>query len=207
MSRLISVVLLCLLACGVSSAAGVDKPDQALFNKVMAALSQHASVRADFTQTRANPALAKPQQSSGKLLFVLGHGMLWQTTAPFTEALALTGSHTLRLGPQGFVRVREARGVSQVSQMLQSLLAGKPDDVLRAFKVRASGSVDQWTLRFTPKEARVARVLGSITLTGDAFLQGIRIDMHDGSSTDIRFSHTRDAGPLYALEKRALDLP
>jgi hypothetical protein len=31
--------------------------------------------------------------------------------------------------------------------------------------------------------------------------------MHDGSSTDIRFSATRDAGPLDALEKHALDLP
>ena len=125
MSRLISVVLLCLLWCGASVAASTDKPDQALLNDIMTALSQHASVRADFTQTRANPALATPQQSSGKLLFVLGHGMLWQTTEPFTESLALTGSHTSRLGPRGFERVREARGMSQVSQMLQSLLAGQ----------------------------------------------------------------------------------
>ena len=82
-----------------------------------------------------------------------------------------------------------------------------PDQVLRAFAVKASGTVEQWTLVFTPKQARIARVLGDITLTGDAFLEGIRIDMHDGSSTDIRFSATRDAGPLDALEKRALDLP
>ena len=174
----------------------------------MASLSQHAAVRADFVQTRSNPALAKPQESTGKLLFVLGHGMLWRTLQPFTESLALTGSHTSRLDSKGrFERVRDARGVSQVSQMLQSLLAGQPDQVLRAFAVKASGTVEQWTLVFTPKQARIARVLGDITLTGDAFLEGIRIDMHDGSSTDIRFSATRDAGPLDALEKRALDLP
>ncbi|MEO9078480.1 MAG: outer membrane lipoprotein carrier protein LolA [Rhodanobacter sp.] len=174
----------------------------------MSTLSQHASVRAEFSQTRSNPALAKPQQSSGKLLFVLGHGMLWQTTEPFSESLAMTGSHSARMDAQGkFQRARDARGVSQVSQMLQSLLAGKPDDVLRAFDVKATGDVDHWTLNFTPKQARIARVLGGIILTGDTFLQGIRIDMHDDSSTDIHFTDTRDAGPLDALEKRALDLP
>ena len=211
MRRLIFAVLLGLF-CGASLAAGAaasaSKPEQALLDKIMVSLSQHAAVRADFAQTRSNPALAKPQESTGKLLFVLGHGMLWRTLQPFAESLALTGSHTSRLDAQGrFERVRDARGVSQVSQMLQSLLAGQPDQVLRAFTVKASGTVEQWTLVFTPKQARIARVLGDITLTGDAFLEGIRIDMHDGSSTDIRFSATRDAGPLDALEKRALDLP
>lgn len=211
MRRLIFAVLLGLF-CGASLAAApavsVSQPDQALLDNIMASLSLHAAVRADFVQTRSNPALAKPQESTGKLLFVLGHGMLWRTLQPFTESLALTGNHTSRLDTQGrFERVRDARGVSQVSQMLQSLLAGQPDQVLRAFAVKASGTVEQWTLVFTPKQARIARVLGDITLTGDAFLEGIRIDMHDGSSTDIRFSATRDAGPLDALEKRALDLP
>ncbi|MEP7185311.1 MAG: outer membrane lipoprotein carrier protein LolA [Rhodanobacter sp.] len=210
MRRLISVLLLCLLCvlpCGVGVAATAPHADQPLLNNIMSSLSQHASVRAEFTQARSNPALAKPQESSGKLLFVLGHGMVWQTTEPFAETLAMTGSHASRLGPRGFVRAQDARGVNQVSQMLQSLLAGKPDDVLRAFDVKASGSVAQWTLLFTPRQERVARVLGGITLTGDAFLEGIRIDMHDGSATDIHFTDTRDAGPLDALEKRALDLP
>ncbi len=207
MRRLIFVVVICLLSCNASLAATAPQTDQPLLNTIMSALSQHAAVRAEFAQTRSNPALVKPQASAGQLLFVLGHGMLWQTTQPFVESLALTGSHTARLGPRGFMRVQDARGVSQVSQMLQSLLAGKPDEVLRAFNVKASGSVDQWTLLFTPKQARIARVLGGITLTGDAFLEGIRIDMHDGSATDIQFTDTRDAGPLNALEKRALDLP
>jgi len=207
MRRLIFAVLLGLF-CGAGFAAGTGKPEQALLDNIMASLSQHTAVRADFVQTRSNPALARPQQSTGKLLFVLGRGMVWRTLQPFAESLALTGSRTSRLGPQGrFEPVRDARGVSQVSQMLQSLLAGKPDQVLRAFAVEANGNASRWTLVFTPKQARIARVLGGITLTGDAFLEGIRIDMHDGSSTDIRFSDTRDAGPLDALEKRALDLP
>jgi len=208
MRRLISVVLLCVLSCGASLAAIAPPTDQPLLNNIMSTLSQHASVRAEFSQTRSNPALARPQESAGKLLFVLGHGMLWQTTEPFVESLALTGSQSARLDAQGrFQRVRDARGVSQVSQMLQSLLTGKPDQVLRAFHVQATGDIENWTLTFTPKQADIARVLGGITLTGDTFLEGIRIDMHDGSATDIHFTGTRDAGPLDALEKRALDLP
>lgn len=211
MRQLTSFVLLCLLTCGSAFAApppAAAAAEPNLLNTIMGSLAQHASVRAEFTQARSNPALAKPQESSGKLLFVLGHGMLWQTTQPFQESLALTGSHTARLGADGrFARVRDARGVSQVSQMLQSLLAGKPDQILRTFAVQSSGSIEHWTLVFTPKQARMAKILSGITLTGDAFLEGIRIDLHDGSATDITFSDTRDAGPLDTAEKSALDLP
>lgn len=209
MRRLIIQVLLsCLLLCGAGFATQATAPEDALLQQVLAELGQHQAVRADFVQTRANPALAQPQVSHGQLLFVLSHGMLWQTQAPYAETLALTGKHTSRIDAQGRAHpMRDARGVDRISQMLQSMLAGKLDEVLRQFNVVASGTPTQWTLRFTPKQERMARVLGSITLNGDAFLEGIRIAMHDGGSTDIRFAHTRDAGPLSALEQRALGLP
>jgi outer membrane lipoprotein-sorting protein len=174
----------------------------------MAKLAGHRDVRANFTQTRTNPALAQPQISHGKLLFVLGHGMLWQTEQPYQETLALTGSHCARLDAQGKLQpIRDARGVSQISEMLQSLLAGKTTETLREFDVQTSGKASRWTLHLTPKQSRVAHVLGGIELTGDAFLEGIRIEMHDGSVTDIHFNKTRDAGALKAAERSLLGLP
>jgi outer membrane lipoprotein-sorting protein len=208
MRRLIALLLCCTFALGASFPTRAADADPAVLNNVLAQLAKHNAVRASFTQTRSNPALAQPQVSHGTLLFVLGHGMLWQTEQPFQETIALTGSHTARMDAQGKLQpIRDARGVSQVSQMLQSLLAGKPDDVLRQFDVQARGSTAEWKLHFTPKQSRVARILGGIELNGDAFLEGIRIDMHDGSATDIRFSDTRDAGPVTAAEKSALGLP
>ncbi len=214
MRRLIVPLLLCcLLLCSASvaaqtAAAQAGAPDPTLLQHVLAELGQHQAVRADFVQTRANPALTQPQVSRGQLLFVLNHGMLWQTQSPYAETLALTGKHAARIDAQGRAHpMRDARGVDRISQMLQSMLAGKLDEVRRQFNVAASGTPAQWTLRFTPKQERMARVLGSISLSGDAFLEGIRIAMHDGGSTDIRFAHTRDAGPLSALEQRALGLP
>ncbi|MBE1159931.1 LolA family protein [Dyella acidiphila] len=179
-----------------------------LLHSVLTQLSQHPTVRAAFTQQRQNPALAQPQTSSGQLLFVAGHGMLWQVQQPYQETLALTGSRTARIDASGHAQtVRNERGVSQISQMLQSMLAGQFDTVLRQFTVSAEGSATQWTLHFTPKQARVAQVLHGIQLDGGAFLQGIRIDMQDGTQTDIRMSDTRDAGPLSAEEQHALGTP
>jgi outer membrane lipoprotein-sorting protein len=200
------VVALLLLFIGANVHAQDASPD--LLNNVLHQLSQHTAVRAAFTQQRKNPALTQPQSSSGQLLFVTGKGMLWQVQQPYQETLALTGSRTLRIDANGHAQtVRGDRGVSQISQMLQSMLAGQLDTVLRQFTVTADGSATQWTLHFTPKQSRVAQVLRGIQLDGGAFLQGIRIDMQDGTETDIRMTDTREAGTLAAPEKQALGLP
>ena len=192
-------------ACSDLHAADTSAP---LLQQVLAGLARHEAVRADFVQTRSNPALAKPQESQGRLLFVLGRGMLWQAQAPVAETLAFSGRRAARVDLQGQPHpLRNARGVAQISEMLQAMLAGRSDEVSRQFDVTASGTAAQWTLRLVPKQERVARVLGSVELSGRDFLEGIRIVMHDGGDTDIRFSHTRDAGALSGLEKRALGLP
>ena len=200
--------LIIILFCCFGFAAQAATNDAGLLKSVLGELAQHAAVRAEFSQTRSNPALSQPQVSSGQLLFVLGHGMLWQVQAPYQETLALTGSHSARVDAQGTLQpMRSDRGVSQVSQMLQSMLSGQPDEVLRQFDLQASGTAAHWTLHFTPKQQRMAHVLTSIELDGDAFLQGIRIDMQDGSSTRIRFTGTRVAGALSPLEQHALGAP
>lgn len=203
MHRLIALLWLC-LAAPLAAAPAND----GLLQNVLAELGRHQAVRAEFSQVRENPALAKPLVSEGRLLFVLGHGMLWQTLTPYPETLALTGSRTTRIDADGSPHTeRSERGVSQVSQMLQGMLGGHLEEALRQFDVAASGTPAHWTLRFVPRQQRMARVLGSITLSGDDYLQGITIAMQDGTRTTIRFSHTRDAGVLDALERRALGAP
>ena len=201
-----SFVALLLLSISLNAHAQGSSPD--LLHGVLAQLSQHTAVRAGFTQQRKNPALTQPQNSNGQLLFVAGHGMLWQVQQPYQQTLALTGSKTMSVDAAGHAQpVRNERGVSQISQMLQSMLAGQIDAVMRQFDVTADGTAAQWTLHFTPKQARVAQVLHGIELDGGTFLQGIHISMQDGTQTDIRMTDARDAGPLTALEKQALGLP
>jgi hypothetical protein len=200
--------LIVLLCCCIGWTAFAQSSDPALLQSIMVELSQHHSVRAEFTQERQNPALTQAQISKGALLFVLGHGMVWRVREPYQETRALTGSQSVLVDAQGQLKsIRSDRGVSQISQMLQSMLGGNLDDVMRQFNVQADGSAAQWTLRFTPKQARVAHVLTAIQLHGGAFLEGIRIDMQDGTRTDIRMTDPRDAGPLSAMEKHALGLP
>lgn len=205
MRRLIALFFLLVVCLGVHAQA----TDQTLLKSALDQLASHPQVRADFEQKRENPALATPQISHGKLLFVIGHGMLWQTTDPFQETLALTGARTARVDDQGHLQIvrNGDRGVAQVSQMLQGMLAGKPDEALRQFNVQAEGTPARWSLRFTPKQARMARVLTSITLDGGQFLDGIGIALQSGENTAIRFSNTRAAGSLSELEQRALGSP
>jgi len=196
-------VLALLLICFNAHAQSPD-----LLHSILNQLSQHTAVRANFTQQRQSPALTQPQISSGQLLFVTGHGMLWQVQQPYQQSLALTGTRALRIDANGHMQlVHSERGVSQISQMLQGMLTGQLDEVTRQFDVRASGSASQWNLHFTPKQARMAQVLKGIQLDGGVYLQRIRIDTQDGMQTDIQMTDTHDAGPLNALEKQALGLP
>lgn len=188
--------------------ATMQRMSPEILKDVLAQLNRHSAVRAAFTQQRQSPALTQPQNSSGELLFVTGHGMLWQVQQPYPQTLALTGSKTISIDAAGRMQpVRNERGVSQISQMLQSMLGGQMDAVTRQFNVSASGTTGNWTLHLTSKQARVAQVLRSIDLDGGNFLQDIRIDMQDGTQTGIHMTDTRDAGPLTELEKRALGLP
>jgi len=181
----------------------------ALTDDVLGHLAKHPQVRAEFTQSRENPALAEPQLSHGDLLFVIGHGMVWHTRDPFEDTLVFTSGDTSRLNAQGKLeRVRDGnRGVSQVSGMLQSLLAGKSDDAARQFTIRAEGTPEHWTLHFVPRQARVAKVLAGITLKGDAFLQSIEVNLASGERTLITFANTRDAGSLTPVESKVLGIP
>ena len=201
MRRLIACFLL--FVCVNTRAQSPD-----LLHAIVDQLSQHTAIRASFTQQRQMPALTQVQTSSGQLLFVTGHGMLWDVQQPYQETLALTGARTVRIDATGRMQpVRNERGVGQISQMLQGMLTGRLDDVERQFDVQASGIAAQWNLHFTPRQSRVAQVLRDIQLDGGTYLQRIRIDMQDGTQTDIRMTDTRDAGPLSAQEKHALGLP
>ncbi|WP_233841458.1 outer membrane lipoprotein carrier protein LolA [Dyella sp. 2HG41-7] len=201
-------MLLIVLCCFSFTSQAQNTTSSDVLKDVLGQLSKHSAVRAAFEQQRKNPALIEPQNSSGQLLFVTGHGMLWQTQKPYQQTLALTGAKTVSIDADGRMQtVRNERGVSQISQMLQSMLAGQIEAVTRQFNVNASGTTGNWTLSFTPKQARVAQVLRSIQLDGGAFLQDIRVDMQDGGQTIIHMTDTRDAGPLSELEKHALGSP
>jgi outer membrane lipoprotein-sorting protein len=197
------ILLALLFVCFNTHAQTTD-----LLQSIVHQLSQHTAIRASFTQQRQTPALTQPQTSSGQLLFVTGHGMLWQIQQPYQDTLALTDKRTVRIDTDGRMQpVRNERGVGQISQMLQGMLTGQLDEVKRQFDVQASGSTQQWNLHFTPRQSRVAQVLRDIQLDGGAYLQRIRIDMQDGTQTDIQMTDTRDAGTLGAQEKHALGLP
>ncbi|HVI54211.1 MAG TPA: outer membrane lipoprotein carrier protein LolA [Luteibacter sp.] len=202
MRRLIAfLALLCAFAAQAQSPTLTDE--------VLGHLARHPHVRAEFTQSRENPALAEPQLSHGDLLFVIGHGMVWHTRDPFEDTLVFAAGNTSRLNAQGTLdRVRDGnRGVGQVYGMLQSLLAGKSDDATRQFTIDAEGTPARWTLHFVPRQARVAKVLAGITLKGDDFLQSIEVSLANGERTVITFANTRDAGSLTLVEAKVLGIP
>ena len=138
-------------------------------------------VRGQFVQQKFLRSLPQPLTSRGDFTLAQDKGLLWKLTSPFAQDLRIT--------PQGIAK-RDEQG--QWQALPQQMGASRETDIF---------------LAVLAGDTRGLKENFDITLTGDTFLEGIRVDMHDGSSTDIRFSDTHDAGPLDALEKRALGLP
>jgi hypothetical protein len=76
--------------------------------------------------------------------------------------------------------------------------------LLRQFEVTTTGGPTHGSLRLTPRQSRMAQVLDAIVLEGADYLDGIRLEMHVGTITDIRLHDVREAGPLDAGEARIL---
>jgi hypothetical protein len=74
-------------------------------------------------------------------------------------------------------------GLSQVGRIFLALR--------EHFDVTAQGSVSRWTLELKPCQEHVAHFLAGLMLSGDRFIEEIRIDEASGDSTRILFSQSR----------------
>ncbi|WJF91337.1 outer membrane lipoprotein carrier protein LolA [Paraburkholderia bonniea] len=174
-------------------------------------LAARGNVRAQFRQTRTLAALKQPLVSTGSILFVREHGMVWQLATPYRATYVITDAGVSEISPQGQPLVSQGgqgmRGAAQVSRMLRAMLGGDLSALYAQFDVTVQGTASRWHIVLTPNQPQLAQSLKRLDLSGGNDLHSVRISLANGDLTQMDFTDSVAAGVLSAAERTQLGAP
>jgi outer membrane lipoprotein-sorting protein len=184
------------LAASVLSPAQAGSPAAVREHLLLAPVLQ-----GQFEQTKTIKGFRNALVSHGEFMVARGQGVWWHTQQPFESTLVVTRTRLFTRAPDGTTaNVADEQtqpGLRQVNELVFSLLSGDLDALADRFDVQAQAvGANGWTLTLLPRDAATARFLVKATLSGDRFVQSVRIDEARGDSTQIRFSRQAPSDAL-----------
>ena len=197
--RLAAVALLA--ACGAAAAADASLVRQRLDGAPV--------LQGQFEQTKTIRGFRNALQSHGEFMVARGQGVWWHTQQPYDSTLVVTRDRLFTRAADGStanaVDALAEPGLRQVNELVFSLLSADLDALAGRFQVDAQAvGATGWTLTLTPREPEVARFLARATLSGDRFVQAVRIEEARGDTTQIRFTRQVPSAALTAADAARL---
>jgi outer membrane lipoprotein-sorting protein len=209
--RTLTAAAMAVLAIGAAQAQSAPPPagsstDAAL---VRQRLQLAPVLHGDFEQTKTIQGFRHALVSHGEFIVARGQGVWWHTQQPYESTLVVTRTRLFTRAADGSAaNVMDAQtepGLRQVNELLFSLLSADLDALVDRFTIAAQAQgATGWTLTLTPRDANVARFLTRATLTGERFVQTVRIDEARGDTTQIRFSRQSPSAALSPAEAARL---
>ncbi|MFC5430608.1 outer membrane lipoprotein carrier protein LolA [Paraburkholderia denitrificans] len=181
------------LPCGAVAAATTVASDTWTLDRLMATLAQNRSGHATFTETRYLSIASRPVESSGELMFAAPDHLEKRTVSPTPEDLVVEGDRVTvtRGGHRYTLALDRYPEVAAFIESIRATLDGNRYTLEQLYKVAIAGQGDGWTLTLTPLDARMLKVVSTITLDGTRDqLQTVTIRQADGDHSVMRL---RDA--------------
>ncbi|AVS87852.1 hypothetical protein C8238_05945 [Paracidovorax avenae] len=163
-------------------------------------VAQHPVVRAEFTQTRQMAALKRPVVTTGRIVYSRERGVLWQIEKPYAMTYVLQDDKVVEIGADGQRRERQVQGLAEIGRVFRAVLSADTQALAGYFDIAVQGTTAQWTLELKPRQPQMAQVMERIRITGDQFVQTLRMDEAGGDSTSLRFRGTQGADALSEAE-------
>ena len=155
----------------------------------MSTLAHNKSGRATFTETKTLSIAAQPIESSGELVFVAPDHLEKHTLRPKPEHLVIDGNTlTVERNQRKFsMPLGQYPELAAFIESIRATLAGNRYALEAVYKVAISGRGDDWTLTLTPIDARMQKVVSTITLDGTRdVLRSVAIRQADGDHSLMR---------------------
>lgn len=174
--------------------------DTATLSSLAEHVAQYPVVRADFTQTRQMAALKRPVVTAGKIVYSRERGVLWQIEKPYTMTYVLQDDKVVEIGADGQRRERQVQGLAEIGRVFRAVLSADTQALAGYFDIAVQGTAAQWTLELTPRQPQMAQFIARIQITGDQFVQTLRMQEAGGDSTSLRFRGTQGVAALSNAE-------
>ena len=179
--------------------------DLALLTSIQSRLAIDTVIRGDFTQTRQLAGIKKPLIAKGAFTVEKTQGVLWRTLTPFPQTTRITQGEILQKdGDRVLMSLRadQEPAVGAISRVLFSLFAGNVSTLAEFFDHDGQlvGNTG-WQAHFTPRDAGLKAVIGSLSLEGDSVVRQVTLTSAAGDVTLITFSNTTVSAALTADER------
>lgn len=202
-ARCLKIVFLCGLALAFPVRA---EGDPALLRVIQSRLTADTVIRGDFTQTRQLAGIKKPLAANGTFVVEKSRGVLWRAVKPFAQTTRITPGEILQKdGNQVLMSLNAERepAVSAISRVLFSLFDGNMAALAEHFDYRgqANDRDSGWQLHFTPRDAGLRAVIGSLALEGDHVVRQVTLTSAAGDVSHIVFSGIATDHALTADER------
>jgi hypothetical protein len=178
----IPVLLLALLAAPALPAAEPVAGPAAL-DELMQLLAQRRHSHVSFTEVQQLAMLDQPLHSSGELLYDAPDRLEKRTLEPKPEDLVLDhGTLIMQRGNRH--RTLLLRDYPQAAPFVESIratLAGDRPALEQYFALQLSGTLADWTLELTPRDATLRRSVERIRISGEHdAIRTVEIRQRDG---------------------------
>ena len=169
-------------------------------------LASHLQQRSAFVQLKTVNGLSRPLRSTGEVLVLPEHGVLYQLQKPMVARYGI-GRDKLVLeeaGQQKVLQASDAPWLRTLGRLLHSLLSGELAALEQDFHCQLSSTDAGWQLRLTPRREPLSLALTDVQLHGNDTVQQVLIRDKNGDQTTLQFEALPPAAPS-AAEQALLD--
>lgn len=173
--------------------------------KISSQLSKNTKLCADFVQEKSLKVLNRPLISNGRMISLANRGVLWEVTTPFPSKVLVKETEMINWAEDGTkTHSSYARSplFSALTQVFFAMFTGNLDKLETPFTMISNISEDAWQLNLTPTGPKLAKVISSIRVTGQEYVEEITIAEVRGDTTKISFHNiTSDNCQLRKVEE------
>lgn len=199
MPVVLAISLLLLLVSSTSDLRAADGKslDEPACRQAFEALGRPSVLRAEFSQEKTLPEVARTLRASGELVVSSEHGVILRTLAPeFAKGTKVLPSHGRPAGSNP-VEIR-------VNGMIKAVLAGEFDPLLTYFTAQGRRQDGRTIVTLTPKVAEIRGALTSIEIHFGERLEQVLVQEAGGGSLRLTFKGYRTTPPLTEAEALSL---
>jgi len=165
-------------------------------------------LRGHFLQERELAGFSRPLRSEGSFVLAPGTGLIWRGEKPFASTTIVSSAGIVQLsGNQEAMRLPAAQlpGLNRLYEVLGAALSGDIAPLRQTFTVLRSTQGDRWQIALTPLQTGGVAQLKSLVLSGERFVEDVKIDRGGGDVDNITFlDQTVSHADLTADEKSLL---